>query len=47
MSLEAYPPLDPKITRFYVPANSYPPRHYAAFVLDPDGNNIEVVFREE
>jgi catechol 2,3-dioxygenase-like lactoylglutathione lyase family enzyme len=25
----------------------YPPGYYAAFVLDPDGNNIEVVFREE
>ncbi|HUN59435.1 MAG TPA: VOC family protein [Candidatus Binataceae bacterium] len=24
----------------------YPPGYYAAFVLDPDGNNIEVVFRE-
>lgn len=23
----------------------YPPGYYAAFVLDPDGNNIEVVFR--
>ena len=23
----------------------YPPRYYAAFVLDPDGNNIEAVFR--
>ena len=28
-------------------AGSYPPGYYAAFVLDPDGNNIEVVFREE
>jgi catechol 2,3-dioxygenase-like lactoylglutathione lyase family enzyme len=24
----------------------YPPGYYAAFVLDPDGNNIEAVFRE-
>jgi len=24
-----------------------PPGYYAAFVLDPDGNNIEAVFREE
>ncbi|HEY4059188.1 MAG TPA: VOC family protein, partial [Kofleriaceae bacterium] len=24
----------------------YPPGYYAAFVLDPDGNNIEIVFRE-
>jgi catechol 2,3-dioxygenase-like lactoylglutathione lyase family enzyme len=23
----------------------YPPGYYAAFVLDPDGNNIEAVFR--
>jgi catechol 2,3-dioxygenase-like lactoylglutathione lyase family enzyme len=23
----------------------YPPSYYAAFVLDPDGNNIEAVFR--
>jgi hypothetical protein len=22
-----------------------PPGYYAAFVLDPDGNNIEAVFR--
>ena len=26
-------------------ANGYPPGYYAAFVLDPDGNNIEAVFR--
>jgi catechol 2,3-dioxygenase-like lactoylglutathione lyase family enzyme len=25
----------------------YPPGYYAAFVLDPDGNNIEAVFREQ
>jgi catechol 2,3-dioxygenase-like lactoylglutathione lyase family enzyme len=24
----------------------YPPGYYAAFVLDPDGNNMEAVFRE-
>ena len=24
----------------------YPPGYYAAFVLDPDGNNIEAIFRE-
>ncbi|WP_066811554.1 VOC family protein [Sphingomonas asaccharolytica] len=24
----------------------YPPGYYAAFVLDPDGNNIEAVFRD-
>lgn len=24
----------------------YPPGYYAAFVLDPDGNNIEAVFRK-
>ena len=23
----------------------YPPGYYAAFVIDPDGNNIEAVFR--
>ena len=28
-------------------SGSYPPGYYAAFVLDPDGNNIEVVFRGE
>jgi catechol 2,3-dioxygenase-like lactoylglutathione lyase family enzyme len=27
-------------------AAGYPPGYYAAFVLDPDGNNIEAVFRE-
>jgi catechol 2,3-dioxygenase-like lactoylglutathione lyase family enzyme len=27
------------------PAAGYPPGYYAAFVLDPDGNNIEAVFR--
>ena len=27
------------------PANGYPQGYYAAFVLDPDGNNIEAVFR--
>lgn len=26
--------------------DGYPPGYYAAFVLDPDGNNIEAVFRE-
>jgi len=26
-------------------AQGYPPAYYAAFVLDPDGNNIEAVFR--
>jgi catechol 2,3-dioxygenase-like lactoylglutathione lyase family enzyme len=26
--------------------NGYPPGYYAAFVLDPDGNNIEAVFRD-
>jgi len=27
-------------------ATGYPPGYYAAFVLDPDGNNIEAVFRD-
>lgn len=27
-------------------AKGYPPGYYAAFVLDPDGNNIEAVFRD-
>lgn len=27
------------------PADGYPQGYYAAFVLDPDGNNIEAVFR--
>jgi catechol 2,3-dioxygenase-like lactoylglutathione lyase family enzyme len=26
-------------------AEGYPPGYYAAFLLDPDGNNIEAVFR--
>jgi catechol 2,3-dioxygenase-like lactoylglutathione lyase family enzyme len=26
-------------------ADGYPPGYYAAFVLDPDGNNLEAVFR--
>jgi catechol 2,3-dioxygenase-like lactoylglutathione lyase family enzyme len=28
-------------------SDGYPPGYYAAFAHDPDGNNIEVVFREE
>lgn len=28
-------------------SGGYPPGYYAAFVLDPDGNNIEAVYREE
>lgn len=28
------------------PGTGYPPGYYAAFVLDPDGNNMEAVFRE-
>jgi catechol 2,3-dioxygenase-like lactoylglutathione lyase family enzyme len=27
-------------------SGSYPPGYFAAFVIDPDGNNIEAVFRE-
>ncbi|WP_454762333.1 VOC family protein [Caulobacter segnis] len=27
-------------------AGGYPPGYFAAFVIDPDGNNIEVVLRE-
>ena len=27
-------------------ATGYPPGYYAAFVVDPDGNNMEAVFRE-
>ncbi|MCY1039727.1 VOC family protein [Corallococcus sp. bb12-1] len=27
------------------PATGYPQGYYAAFVLDPDGNNMEAVFR--
>ncbi len=26
-------------------SDGYPPGYYAAFVLDPDGNNMEAVFR--
>ncbi|HTV24402.1 MAG TPA: VOC family protein [Polyangiaceae bacterium] len=28
------------------PATGYPRGYYAAFVFDPDGNNMEAVFRE-
>jgi len=28
------------------PSTGYPPGYYAAFVIDPDGNNMEAVFRE-
>jgi catechol 2,3-dioxygenase-like lactoylglutathione lyase family enzyme len=28
-------------------AQGYPPGYYAAFVLDPDGNNMEAVYREK
>lgn len=27
-------------------ADGYPSGYYAAFVLDPDGNNVEAVFRK-
>jgi catechol 2,3-dioxygenase-like lactoylglutathione lyase family enzyme len=27
-------------------SEGYPPGYYAAFVLDPDGNNMEAVFRD-
>lgn len=27
-------------------SKGYPPGYYAAFVLDPDGNNMEAVYRE-
>jgi catechol 2,3-dioxygenase-like lactoylglutathione lyase family enzyme len=27
-------------------ATGYPPGYYAAFVIDPDGNNMEAVYRE-
>jgi catechol 2,3-dioxygenase-like lactoylglutathione lyase family enzyme len=27
-------------------SRGYPPGYYAAFVFDPDGNNVEAVFRE-
>jgi catechol 2,3-dioxygenase-like lactoylglutathione lyase family enzyme len=27
-------------------AQGYPPGYYAAFALDPEGNNVEAVFRE-
>ncbi|HTJ03577.1 MAG TPA: VOC family protein [Methylovirgula sp.] len=27
-------------------SGGYPPGYYAAFVTDPDGNNVEAVFRE-
>jgi len=27
-------------------SQGYPPGYYAAFVLDPDGDNMEAVFRE-
>jgi catechol 2,3-dioxygenase-like lactoylglutathione lyase family enzyme len=28
-------------------AEGYPPGYYAAFVLDPEGNNMEAVYREK
>ena len=28
-------------------AEGYPPGYYAAFVYDPDGNNVEAVFRDK
>lgn len=28
------------------PGAGYPPGYYAAFVFDPDGNNVEAVYRE-
>ncbi len=28
------------------PSTGYPAGYYAAFVLDPDGNNMEAIFRE-
>jgi catechol 2,3-dioxygenase-like lactoylglutathione lyase family enzyme len=28
------------------PSTGYPPGYYAAFVQDPDGNNMEAVYRE-
>lgn len=28
-------------------STGYPPGYYAAFVVDPDGNNMEAVFREQ
>ena len=28
-------------------SSGYPGGYYAAFVIDPDGNNIEAVFRED
>jgi hypothetical protein len=28
------------------PRQGYPPGYYAAFMLDPDGNNMEAVCRE-
>jgi catechol 2,3-dioxygenase-like lactoylglutathione lyase family enzyme len=28
-------------------AQGYPPGYYAAFVLDPDGNNMEAVYHED
>jgi catechol 2,3-dioxygenase-like lactoylglutathione lyase family enzyme len=27
-------------------ATGYPPGYYAAFLLDPDGNNMEAIYRE-
>ena len=30
---------------FRATGKGYPPGYYAAFVLDPDGNNLEAVFR--
>ena len=35
-----------RITKTFIRSGGYPPGYYAGFVLDPDGNNIEAVFRK-
>ena len=37
--------IDNGLPRLRSASEGYPPGYYAAFVLDPDGNNIEAVYR--
>jgi hypothetical protein len=37
------PPSGPSTTTSWKPKSSGHPNYYAAFVCDPDGNNVEVV----
>jgi len=39
-----YLPADETMVGWEFETGGYPPGYYAAFVLDPEGNNIEAVF---